>query len=209
MHQKEQLSRGVRGIMYRLLASLYARELTEENIIGFKEGPGCKLLDTLKEIETYAPVAILLKKYFVKLTDPKKAALDLAESYAWNFHGVGGPHAAPLYASVYVNEKGSTHQKIERELHKILMEHGLSSVNYEKEPCDHISVILEFISWLDEQNGSDQQKEIWQKTQKSIIENYLLNWLPQFVARCKQGDRVGFYSALAEETLALVKIDFQ
>ncbi len=208
MDQKEQLARNTRSFMYRLLASLYARELTEENIIGFKEGPGSKLLNTLKEVKAYTPIATFLINYFSKITYPKKTTLDLAESYAWNFHGVGGPHAAPLYASVYVNAKGSTHQKIERELHKILLEHGLSSVNYKKEPCDHLAIILEFVSWFDEQDGTDQQIETWQKNQKTVIENYLLNWLPEFVAKCKQGDRLGFYSALAEETLALVKTDF-
>jgi TorA-specific chaperone len=208
MHQVDQLAGNGRSLMYRLLASLYARELTEENINGFKEGPGLEMLDALETVEAYSPLILHLKKYFNQVTDPKKAALDLAESYAWNFHGAGGPHAAPLYASVYINEKGSTHQQIERELHKILLENGLSSVNYEKEPCDHLAVILEFVSWLDEQNGTDQQVDAWQKTQKIIIEKYLFTWFSQFVAKCKQGDRSGFYSTLAEETLALVETDF-
>jgi TorA-specific chaperone len=210
MNPPEQLAPNARSCMYRLLASLYARELTEENIMGFQEeGPGRKLLDTLETDAAYAPVARFLKNTFAKIADPKQAALDMAESYTWNFHGAGGPHAAPLYASVYLSEKGSTHRKIERDLHKILLEHGLSSVNYEKEPCDHLGVILEFVSCLDEENGTDQQQEAWQETRKLIIEKYLLTWLPKFVAQCKQGDRFGFYSALAEETLSLVEADFQ
>ena len=149
MHSTQELNQNAQSTMYRLLASLFARELTEKNIIGFKEGPGLSLLEALEGVEIYAPVATFLKNYFAKITDPKKAALNLAESYAWNFHGVGGPHASPLYASVYLSECGTTHQKIERELHDILTEHGLSSINFEKEPCDHLSVILEFIpGWM-------------------------------------------------------------
>ncbi|MDM8541963.1 molecular chaperone TorD [Desulfococcaceae bacterium HSG9] len=209
MNDSEQSTPNPRSCMYRLLASLYARELTQENIIGFQAGPGRKLLDALETVETYAPLVIHLKKHFAEITDPKQAVLDLAESYSWNFHGVAGPHAAHLYASVYLSENGITHREIERELHNILREHGLSSVNYEREPCDHLSVILEFVSWLDEQAGTEQQQDAWQKTQKIIIEKYLLTWLPEFVAKCKQGDRLGFYSALAEETLAFVEADFK
>jgi hypothetical protein len=94
-----------------------------------------------------------------------------------------------LKFDIYLSESGSTHQEIERELHKILREHGLSSVNYEREPCDHLAVILEFVSWLDEQTGTDQQRDAWQKTQKLIIEKYLLTWLPKFNAQSKLGNR--------------------
>ncbi len=209
MDQTIQLARITRSCMYRLLASLFARELTEENLISFKKGPGSKLLDALEEVEAYSPAVTLLKKYFATIADPKKGVLDLAESYAWNFHGVGGPHGAPLYASVYVSEKSCTHQKIERELHTILLEHGLSSVNYKKEPCDHLAVILEFVSWLDEQVGTDEQLGKWQKTRKVIIEQYLLSWLSKFVSQCKRGDRLGFYSTLAEEILIILEADFK
>jgi TorA-specific chaperone len=209
MNSPEPLAPTTRSCMYRLLASLYARELTQENILGFKQGPGLKLLETLGTEDIYAQVTTFLKNYFTKIEDPKQAGLDLAESYAWNFHGVGGPHASPLYASVYINEKGTTHQKIEQELHKILLAHGLSSLNYESEPCDHLGIILEFVSYLDEQNLSDQQREVFQETGKLIVEKYLLTWLPKFVAQCKEGDRFGFYSALAQETLSLVEADFK
>ena len=208
MNQSKQLVPNAHSSIYRLIASLFARELTEENIIGFQKGPGFKLLEALETIVVYAPVTTYLKKYFAKIEDPKKAVLNLAESYAWNFHGAGGPHASSLYASVYLSGKGSTHQKIERELHQILMEHGLSSVNYETEPCDHLAVILEFISWLSKQEGSDEQQNTWQNTQKLIIEKFLLTWLSKFVTQCKHGDRFGFYSVLAEKTLVLVETDF-
>ncbi len=209
MNSAQQLNRNARSSMYRLLASIYARELTEENIIGFREGAGLKLLEALESVTVYAPLAAYLKNYFNKIEDPQKAALDLAESYAWNFHGVAGPHASPLYASIYLSKTGSTHQKIESELHNILKEHGLSSVNFEKEPCDHLAIILEFVSWLDEQEGTNEQQAEWGKTQKNIIDNFLLNWLSKFVTQCKHGDRFGFYAAVAKETLTLVEADFK
>ena len=196
-----------RSSVYRLLAGLFARELTEENIVGFQQGNGCRLLDALEKVEEYATIAHRLKGYFDSVADPGQAALDLAESYAWNFHGVGGPHAAPLYASVYLSKNSVTHQEVERELGRIIFGQGLSSENSDKEPYDHLSVILEFIAWLDETEESTQQQALTQKTRKKIIEKYLLSWLPAFVIRCKQTDRLGFYSGLAAVTLEFVEAD--
>lgn len=208
MHKSERQATGARSSVYRLLAGLFARELTEENIVGFREGNGSQLLDALEKVEAYAPIAGRLKVYFEKIADPGQAALDLAESYAWNFHGVGGPHAAPLYASVYLSKNSATHQEVERELRKIIFGQGLSSENSDKEPYDHLSVILEFIAWLDEKEESIQKRAFTQKTRKKIIEKYLLSWLPAFVSRCKHADRLGFYSGLAAVTLVFVEADY-
>jgi len=208
VHKSDKQATGARSSVYRLLAGLFARELTEENIVGFQEGNGSQLLDALEKVETYAPIASRLKDYFDNVADPGQAALDLAESYAWNFHGVGGPHAAPLYASVYLSKNSVTHQEVERELRKIILGQGLSSENSDKEPFDHLSVILEFIAWLDETEESVQQRAFTQKTRKKIIEKYLLSWLPAFVTRCNHADRLGFYSGLAEAVLVFVEADY-
>jgi len=193
-----------RSSVYRLLAGLFATELTEENIVGFQNGNGSQLLNALEKTETFDLYARRLKVYFSKITDPGQAALDLAESYAWNFHGVGGPNSAPLYASVYLSKSGATHQEVERELHKIICEQGLSLENPDREPYDHLSVILEFVAWLDEREEGVQLQEI----RKYVIERYLLSWLPAFVSQCKHADKLEFYSGLAVVTLAYVEADF-
>jgi TorA-specific chaperone len=194
--------------MYRLLASFFASELTQENIVGLQNGNGSHLLDALLEVETYAPFTTYLKTFFSQITDPQQAALDLAESYAWNFHGVGGPSAAPLYASVYLSKSGATHQQAEGELGSIIREQGLSSENPDREAYDHLSVILEFIAWLDEKEESSQQRILTQKLRTEIIDKYLLNWLPAFVSQCTAADQPGFYSDLAVATLAFTQDDF-
>jgi len=193
-----------RSSVYRLLAGLFARELTAENIAGFKQGNGSQLLDALENEVLYSALASNLKMQFSKFANPRQAALDLAESYAWNFHGAGGPQAAPLYASVYLSESGSTHQEVERELRKIICEYGLRSDISHNEPYDHISVILEFVAWLDDQAEHLQQQEF----RREIIERYLLSWLPDFVNQWHHADKPGFYSGLATVTLGLVKADF-
>ena len=189
--------------MYRLLASLFARELTAEHIVGFQRRNGSQLLDALESVAVYAPFAGYLKTQFANLTNPQQAALDLAESYAWIFHGVGGPHAAPLYASVYLSRSSSTHQEVEQELYRIVGEQGLCSDNLGNEPNDHLSVILEFAAWLDEQEEPLPRQEL----RKEIIEKYLLTWLPEFVTQCHRADKLGFYSGLATLTLDLVNAD--
>jgi TorA-specific chaperone len=197
-----------RSSMYRLLASFFARELTQENIVGFQNGNGSHLLDALLEVETYAPFTTYLKTFFFQITDPQQAVLDLAESYAWNFHGVGGPGAAPLYASVYLSKSGATHQQAERELGSIIRRQGLSSDNPDMEAYDHLSVILEFIAWLDEKEESAEQGILAQELRTEIIDKYLLSWLPAFVSQCTDADQPGFYSDLAVATLAFTQADF-
>ena len=190
--------------MYRLLAGLFATELTVEKIVSFRKGNGRQLLDALEQVEAYALIARRLRMYFTRIANPQQAALDLAESYAWNFHGVGGPHSAPLYASVYLGKTGATHQQVEWELRGIIRRQGLSSKYSEREPYDHLSVIMEFIAWLDErEDGVEQQED-----SKEIIERYLLSWLPAFVNQCQRADKQGFYSQLALETLGFVEADF-
>jgi TorA-specific chaperone len=196
-----------RSYIYRLLSNFFAKELTTENIESIKSGDTARLMDALKEIEPYSTIINSLKEYFIKITDAKQAYFDLAESYAWLFHGVAGPQAAPLTASVYLSQNGNIRQEPEAELFKLMQSYGLSYKNYAKEPCDHLSVILEFVSWLNEQAETAEDPAPWTEEQKLVIEKYLLSWLPDFAARCRQGDRLGFYAALAENTLEFVTED--
>jgi len=198
-----------RSSAYRLLASLFARELSKENITAFQKGKASQLLDALETVPECAAIVAHLKKHFSNITDTEQAVLDLAESYAWNFHGAGGPHSSPLYASVYLSKSHSTHQEIEQELRSLLHERQLSSKNSEQEPYDHLSVILEFVSWLDESEGDDSRRDSIQKFRQEIIEKYLLSWLPAFTNRCNTAVRFGFYSGLATATLAFVQADLE
>jgi len=204
LHKPGQSATAARSSVYRLLASLFARELTKENVVGFQKGNGRQLLDALETVEVCAPIATYLKTHFAGTTNPELTALDLAESYAWNFHGVGGQRTASLYASVYLSEKKVTHQEVEWVLRKIISKKGLSSDNPIDAPYDHLSVILEFVACLDEQDDYHQKESF----RKEIIEKYLLSWLPAFVTQCRQTDRLGFYSDLAAVTLGFVETDY-
>lgn len=196
-----------RSCMYRLLSSLFARELTGADIESIQSGGMAELMNALEAIDSCALLIRGLKNYFVDLTDVKKAALDFAESYAWLFHGVAGPDAVPLTASVYLGPDGKLCQQTEVDFFKLLGKYGLCPKSYAHEPCDHLSVILEFVSWLDDQALSNEDSEPWLAEQQTVIETYLLSWLPDFAARCKRSDSHGFYAWLAEETLEFVADD--
>ena len=208
MNQANKQAINARSSVYRLVASLFARELTEKTIVGLQQGNGTRLLNALEQTQECAPVIRHLKNQFSGFTNPEQAVLDLAESYAWNFHGVGGSGSAPPYASVYLGESNATHQEIEREIHKIIHDQGLTTINAASEPFDHLSVILEFVAWLDEAEEDARQGNSTEQFRKVIIEKFLLSWLPAFVARCNQSDRLGFYSGLAVATLAFVEADY-
>ena len=204
MGQSEHIPR---RYMYRLLSNFYASELTPEAIESIQCGDTATLMDALEEIESYASTINRLKAYFAEITDYEQAALDLAESYAWLFHGVAGAHAAPLTASFYLSESGNIFQEPEAAFFNLLQKFGLSAKNCANEPCDHLSVILEFVSWLDEQAEASDNPGPWAEEQKSVIEKYLLSWLPAFAAQCRRGDRLGFYAGLADDTLAFITED--
>lgn len=196
-----------RGHMYRLLSGFFAKELTCENIESLQNGIDAKVLDILEQVSSYTGMISRLKRYFAAIEDPKQAALDLSESYAWLFHGVAGSQAANLTASVYLSQNESLLQEPEADFHQLLQRHGLSTKNRAHEPCDHLAVILEFVSWLNEKAKAAEDPAPWEETQKSVIEKYLLSWLPDFAEKCRQGDQLGFYADLAEDTLAFVTDD--
>lgn len=196
-----------RSYMYRLLSIFFAKELSPENIKNIQSGETSQLMEALEGIEAYAPIMIRLKEYFAEMTDLNHAALDLAESYAWLFHGVAGPPPAPLSSSVYLSPNGNILQEPEAEFYTLLQKYQLSSKTYANEPCDHLSVILEFISRLDEQAETAENPGPWIQEQKTAIEKHLLSWLPDFATRCRQGDNLGFYADLAKDTLAFVTED--
>ena len=196
-----------RCYMYRLLSHLFAKELTVENIESIRSGHAAELMDALKKTAAYAPVICHLKSYFDQMTEAEQAALDLAESYAWLFHGLGGPPDAPLTASAYVGQNGDTFQQSEMAFHDLMHQYGISYVRDGKEPCDHLSVILEFISWLEEKSAASGETHHWRDAQERVIDDYLLNWLPEFAARCKKTDPSGFYASLAKDTLDVVTED--
>ena len=197
-----------RSSVYRLLASLFARELSEENIHGFLRGNAGQLLNALETVPECDAIIRHLKTFFSNITDTEQAGLDLAESYAWNFHGAGGPHSTPLYASVYLSKSKATHQETEQELRGLLHAQKLTSKISEQEPYDHLSVILEFVAWLDEMEGGVRLRQSAQKLRQEVIEKYLLSWLPVFTSRCSNADRLGFYSGLAKATLTYIETDY-
>jgi len=198
-----------RSSVYRLLASLFARELSEENIHGFQRGNAGQLLNALETVPECVAIIRHLKTFFSNITDTKQTGMDLAESYAWNFHGAGGPRSSPLYASVYLSKSKATHQETEQALRGLLHEQKLSSTNSEQEPYDHLSVILEFVAWLDEMEGDVRLRDSVQKLRHEVIEKYLLSWLPIFTGRCTNADRLGFYSGLAKATLTFIEADYK
>lgn len=205
----ENLVLGARSSIYRLLANLFARELTADGIFDLQYGPTREVLDRLGQADGCPRVVVRLAAYFTGQLDQHQTVLGLAEAYAWLFHGVAGPHGAPPYASVYLSPRGQTHQQPEAEINALLRAHGLSFGNYAHEPCDHLAVILEFIAWLSEQDDGGEDAGALIQKQREVLEHYLLSWLPDFVDRCKQGDRQGFYAALAQDCLDFVRADHQ
>lgn len=75
------------------------------------------------------------------------------------------------------------------------------------EPEDHLSIFPELLSHLSfasaEQPG--QEDVLVPLRQRTLA--LLLEWLPEFNARCLRYDTFGFYAALSQLLLALVRLD--
>ena len=206
--QPESLYINARSFLYRLLASLYKKELTADNILDFQNGQVREILDSLASTDDCPLIVKYLIDYFSMLKDPSNDELDLAEAYSWLYNGVGGPNATPPYASVYLGKKGTTHQAAESEIQVLLQAQSLQFQNQAHEPCDHLSIILELVSWLSDKAEREQSDDASPSEQIKIIERYLLSWLPKFTAECRKSDKHGFYAGLTRGTLGFINADY-
>lgn len=73
------------------------------------------------------------------------------------------------------------------------------------EPANHLAIFLELLSHLYFAHGEGvvPAQGVNNLRQKTLTA--LRQWLPEFVARCRQYDSFGFYAALSQLLLALVE----
>ena len=109
--------------------------------------------------------------------------------------------AALPYASAYKQD--------EQEIKRLLVEAGMETSGNFNEPADHLAIYLELLSHLHFSlgEGTVPARRIDSLRQKTLTA--LWQWLPEFVARCRQYDSFGFYAALSQLLLVLVECDHQ
>ncbi len=88
----------------------------------------------------------------------------------------------------------------------LLLEAGMEVNDDFKEPADHLAIYLELLSHLHFSLGESFQQRRMNKLRQKTLSS-LLEWLPEFTNNCLKHDSYGFYAALSQLLLAIVRFD--
>lgn len=122
---------------------------------------------------------------------------------------------APPYESVYRTTEhlvmGETMFDVKRAYQEIDMEIR----NTLREPEDHIAIELEYLAELqkrslialEEYSICELRRLI--NLEAAFLGDHLLNWVPEFCQKTKEGSRMDFFKALAEVLVLLIKKDYE
>lgn len=127
----------------------------------------------------------------------------LQEEYTWLFMGDAPELRAPPYASAYT-PTGDIVKYPARSVLEAYRQAELAFYSDTFELPDHLSVQLEFMYHLGNEAlsarylGRLERVTMFQQFQQQFLRQHLLHWVPTWCKRVAQGDRVGFYAALAQ-----------
>ena len=192
-----------RGWAYKILSDCYHRpdgELIEKTIA---------LTDIIKTIrpegESYSDH---LRTVLEDNIDRAYLQVDYAKLFL-------GPFAmtAPPYGSVYLEGKQQLMGNSTLDALKRYREAGLKIADAFKDPPDHITVELEFMSFLifkeieSITHGGVESADAHFKKQLLFLENHLGAWAPQFADNILQHSETEFYRNLAKLTKVFIMQD--
>nr|WP_321256565.1 molecular chaperone TorD family protein [uncultured Pseudodesulfovibrio sp.] len=188
-----------RPLILTWIATLFARELTLDDVESYRNGKGRVLLDT---IAGEIPEAVELERMRSILQGPgtsEDTVLDLAGAFSWLFHGVGGPKAAPTHWHDWSEESDGSQMNCIDTCAELMSRCDLGPALESDESADHVSVQLEFLGYLEARSASDPDGP-WSEYHDQLVRDQIDAWLPYFLTACERNDRNGFYAALASFT---------
>ena len=155
----------------------------------------------------------MLEKY---LRHPGNDPLtDLAVDYARVFLGAGivGNEAAYPYESVYTSPKRLIMQEARDQVMAAYRAKGLTKVETQDVPEDHIALELEFMAYLchDTQQAIDRDDweavSVYIEEQLDFLTKHLLNWVPAFCVDIEKYAGTDFYKAVAKVTTGYLRLE--
>jgi len=174
-----------------------------------------KLAADLK-FEELARLIEVFREFVDRFPDQAIMIRDLERKFATLFLSAGGGGMVKSiypFESVYLSPEGQTMQKQRDEVSEFYSRYGMGVSDNFKEPEDHLSVELSFISRLCGLiiNGLSivNIKKVLGilKDQKVFMRDHLLKWVIFCKEDLKEADQDGFYHYLAEMTIAYLEID--
>ncbi|KLV08720.1 molecular chaperone TorD [Photobacterium ganghwense] len=198
-----------RAEFYWWMSSLFARELTAEDIAQYQDGEMLTYLSGLGMTEELKQPVDAFRDAIHRLGQRADAQLELAADFCGLFLSTPKSGALP-YASMYVGESGLMNDKPAQDMNQLLDEYGIAQRKDFNEPADHLAIELDFLGNLiimANQQKTEADAEPQMQAQLHFLENMLLNWLPAFTSAAKARDPFGFYAAAASLLLAFCRLD--
>ncbi len=176
--------------VYAWLALLFFREVDDEGLIQLQSA---EIADWLALLSV-----ALLEQKIAALSLRQDAQLELAADFCGLFLMTDKKSALP-YASQYPQQEPGM-------IKHLLLEAGMEVNDDFKEPTDHLAIYLELLSHLHFSLGESFQQRRMNKLRQKTLSS-LLEWLPEFTNNCLKHDPYGFYAALSQLLLAIVRFD--
>ncbi|CEC01860.1 TorD protein [Salmonella enterica subsp. enterica serovar Paratyphi A] len=184
--------------VYAWLALLFFREVDDEGLIQLQSAETADWLALLKRQPALAASVALLEQKIAALSLRQDAQLELAADFCGLFLMTDKKSALP-YASQYPQQEPGM-------IKHLLLEAGMEVNDDFKEPTDHLAIYLELLSHLHFSLGESFQQRRMNKLRQKTLSS-LLEWLPEFTNNCLKHDPYGFYAALSQLLLAIVRFD--
>ncbi|HFJ0969163.1 TPA: molecular chaperone TorD [Salmonella enterica] len=184
--------------VYAWLALLFFREVDDEGLIQLQSAEIADWLALLKRQPALVASVALLEQKIAALSLRQDAQLELAADFCGLFLMTDKKSALP-YASQYPQQEPGM-------IKHLLLEAGMEVNDDFKEPTDHLAIYLELLSHLHFSLGESFQQRRMNKLRQKTLSS-LLEWLPEFTNNCLKHDPYGFYAALSQLLLAIVRFD--
>ncbi|MDN3698098.1 molecular chaperone TorD [Vibrio cortegadensis] len=200
-----------RAEIYWWLSSLFAKELTQQELDSYNSQEIRTFLTGLGENETLKPSIDKLVDALNRLQNREDAQLELSADYCDLFLK-SDKNAALPYASMYIGKQGLLNDVPAQEMAALMSKHGIAVSESLNEPADHIAIELDFLgNLIIRSNELEQEKHLDDALieQESFIQTHILSWIPQFSAKCDQYDEFGFYASVAQVLVAFCQLDCQ
>jgi len=188
----------------------YTQDLTQTanayKLISLLYGPPTdgleEVLTHLEQILSYLePKLIPLVKEMKSLSDSESKLDDLTVDFAKLFIGPFDL-LAPPYGSVYLDGQRRVMGDSTVKVLKFYRQAGLNLSDKFKEPPDHIVTELEFMYYLIAKHIETGDTQ-WLLMKEEFFEDYLSQWIIEFVARIQENAKNNFYKNLAQISLEL------
>ncbi len=199
-----------RAAIYRMLASLYFKELTDEQLDHIKE------LDfsTFEGLdEGFAEGCRDIERYLRKKNSATRQLLAVDYAGAILGAGVHEERRATPYESVFTSDDGLMMQDARDDVCKLMLEAHLEVDEKLRVPEDHLSFMFEYLAIMAErcnellEVGVDAEALENLRTEQAFHRDHLMNWIDEY-CDCLEGcAETRFYRGVAKMTRSFVHLD--